>query len=208
MDKMYGALILSGGNSRRMGNYPKALLPVNQTSFLNNIIQTYRSCGITNIVAVLNPKLKNSIYSAHLKKIKKHCLPVYNNNVSKGRIYSIQSGLAHLSDCSHIFIHNIDTPNVSALTINKMIEASDTINAPVISPFYNNKKGHPVLIESKVANEIKKVNDYTKILKDILQSFHSYTIRVEDYGVIENINTPSDYLKYIEGIELTEIMSA
>lgn len=188
--KDYSAIILAGGNSSRMG-YPKPWLKDDDgLYYLQRIINTYKKCGIEDIVVVLNKKFAIGNWETQVKSVNEDAVVVLNSTPEKGRLYSLQLGLQQAQN-DLVFIHNTDNPFVKSETIYQLISASK--NNAITNPLFGNKGGHPVVINTEVKKEIIKNFHYYNTLKEVFNEFNTVYIKVNDEHVLKNINTPEEY---------------
>ena len=182
-------IILSGGFSSRMKKH-KALLPyTGDENFLQHLVNTYISAGVQNIIIVMNAAINfNGINQPNT-----NLTFVKNFHPEKGRMYSLQLGMNTVSETGYCYIQNIDTPFVSKNLIIDLYNNKD--KADYITPVFENKGGHPILVSPAVINEIKQTENYEFNLKELLEKFSRYRVQVEDNHCLININKPEDYKK-------------
>ncbi len=191
----YGALILAGGHSSRMG-FPKPWLRFNEgKTFLEQIVDLYLKCKIQRIVIVLNHEYYSAKWSAVIEKIEKSASIKLNHQVEKGRLFSIFTGLQEFKGSDFIFIHNIDNPFIKVGQIRKLQCHPNPEGVTI--PAYRGKGGHPVLISPKVSRHILGLCDFTPTLKDIFMKFERCKIELDNPNVLINLNTESAYKKAI-----------
>src|ERR1700690_2674677 len=91
--KPLAAIILSGGESRRMG-VPKALLPYRGKTFVEHLLEVTRHprVGVTRIVVGAHANEIREKLSAHADEI------VVNADWAKGQLSSIQAAIHSLPD--------------------------------------------------------------------------------------------------------------
>ena len=183
-------IILSAGLSERMNSH-KALLSYNKKeSFLLHIIKVYRGSGIKNISVIINPVL-----DSELRNDAYHGVAFIRNQFpERGRLYSLQLGLQTEPEIDYCFVQNIDNPFVTREIIEKLYQSSG--KADYITPVYNNKGGHPILISSRVIRQILQIEKFDLTLRDELEKFSRYKVPVDDDKVLANIDTRENYKKY------------
>ncbi|KAB2859304.1 MAG: NTP transferase domain-containing protein [Flavobacteriales bacterium] len=187
--KNTAAIILAGGNSSRM-NYPKAWLMINNTTFLESIINIYSKLGIHSIV-VLNSVFTENQWKPNLDSIKEKALIVKNYHPDKGRLYSLVLGLNELSTENAVFIHNVDQPLIELEVITQLYKNFEPNG--ITLPTVNGKNGHPVLIGAPIINEIKNHYNQYQTLKDVWKFFPKKKVEVSSDNVLTNINTIEEY---------------
>jgi molybdenum cofactor cytidylyltransferase len=179
-------IILSGGESSRMG-IPKALLQYsNNISFADQIIHTYCKASISKMALVLNHTI--TWQSPHFQDADAICIP--NPKQHLGRLFSIQLAFEKLPKHDFYFIHNIDNPFVNANLLTQLYSYNELADA--VLPVYDNKGGHPVLLSHHVMQHIAGVTDYKLTLKEILTKFKCKRIE-SPLSCLMNVNTPQDY---------------
>lgn len=193
MDQCYSTVILAGGNSNRMG-FPKPWLIIDNSTFLEKIVRTYRNVGITNIVVVINQLFSSGKWKDNIKLIEEYATIIENQDANNGRLYSIKLGLENASDSTYSFIYNVDNPFVSE-SILKELQLNVLSNGVTI-PSFNNKGGHPVIINKSVKEEI--INNYKNYttLKNVFSGYEKRYVNVKNHSVLTNINTKEDYISF------------
>jgi len=186
-------IILAGGESRRM-EQAKAFLKFDKTkTFVEKIIDTYVKAGINKIILVINAfaiHSENEIIASHLDK---KITIIYNRNPEKGRLYSLNLGLAEMNKSKGCFIQNIDNPFVSSRLLKKMIPLIKTDS--YVSPTFNKRGGHPILISKSICDTISTNDDSSITLRDKLEKFTRIVMPANEQVLI-NINTVEEYTKY------------
>ena len=186
--KSISAVILSGGDSKRM-NYPKALLKFDDNiNFLQKIVNEYSNFGCGKIITVLNSSLESMTVSVENSEI------ILNYHPDFGRFYSIKSGLNEIRNSEYCFIQNIDNPFINHNILDLLSE--NIYDADCIIPFFEGRGGHPILIGKKIINDILSKEENNLNLKDFLKKYNCIRIETHDEKILININTPEDYKLY------------
>ncbi len=184
-------VILSGGLSSRMKTHKALLKFSEQQNFLQHIIEVYQKAGMKKIIVV-----KNADIDFTDDGVNNDMVSIVNNYYSeKGRLYSLQLGLNESPNADYCFIQNIDNPFVTTELIKNLLTYRS--NADYVSPEYNNKGGHPVLISAAIIKKILHLKEYKNTLREELELFSRYKLNIDDENCILNINLPSDYQKHI-----------
>lgn len=185
----FTVIILAGGHSSRMGEPKPWIKNESGITFLNEIISSYVQFGISNIIVVLNELFTKEQWQKEYQIVNKKAIIVKNNQVDKGRLFSLKLGLTYSNDNYNI-IHNVDNPFVEYKVLNELF---NNINENGVTiPTYNNKGGHPIIINEKVKKEIiSNYKQYTT-LKELLLKFDKKYVAVESNSILTNINTKED----------------
>ncbi len=189
-----GALILSGGNSSRMG-YPKAFLRLDGQTLSEKLLSVYQAAGIVKPVLVLNACLYTDEWQPTLDNLSEKALLVKNDFPNRDRTYSIQIGLENLQAKTGCFIQNIDNPAIDVTLVGNMVQALKPDGYVV--PAYHGQNGHPVLVGSTVLAHLKSFRSADWILREELKNFEKTTIDSSTTNVLYNLNTQRDWSEFV-----------
>jgi len=189
MNKNCAALITSAGFSSRMG-CNKALLRFNDKfNFIEKIIDTYTNFSCSEIIVIINPSLSEVMYNLKIRNAKIIC----NHSPEKDRIISIKMGLEAVNNADYCFVQSVDNPFVNQFILEKMYK--NISEEAFIVPVYNNKGGHPVLLNKKIINYFCEPDLKIEKFNIALNRFPRKNIETDDKSVLFNINTPDDFEK-------------
>jgi molybdenum cofactor cytidylyltransferase len=89
-----------------------------------------------------------------------------------------------------------DYPLVSASTIASLASAHEEFPGSILIPFYNLRRGHPLLFPRAVLDELSG----GLILRDLVRQDPQRiaSIQVDDPGVLIDMDTPEDYQRICE----------
>jgi molybdenum cofactor cytidylyltransferase len=110
---------------------------------------------------------------------------------------SVKIGLKsiqHKADAGLIVLG--DQPNIEPITIKTIIDTYKNTKKAIIVPSYQRHRGHPFLIDKSCWEEILNLpQDMT--LRDFLNSNPQeiYYVNVEDSSILQDMDTPDDYLQ-------------
>jgi molybdenum cofactor cytidylyltransferase len=184
------AIILSAGNSERMGKH-KALLAFDKgTTFLQKITETYLLAGIEQVIVVVNSILFDTIKQGDYALSAKILL-VINDKPELGRFYSLRTGIKYLLPGNFFFFQNIDNPYTSEALLRELILHKD--EAEVIMPTFKGRTGHPVLINPSVIKEIIDARNSDLRIDLFLKRFGVIKVETSDKYILANINLPEEY---------------
>jgi molybdenum cofactor cytidylyltransferase len=187
-----GALILSAGNSTRMG-FPKALLKFdNEYTFIEKIIRQYQDFKCSRICTVVN--IENQyLYDEMKSDIRNSTEKLINKYPEKGRFSSLKIGFSAMYDMDYIFIQNIDNPFAGIILLESLLSQIEDFDYCV--PVFENRGGHPILVKNKIAKSAQNQPD-DSILKDFLSQFSRKNIKTNSAEILLNINNAEEFEKY------------
>ena len=192
---MLSAIILSAGESKRMGLYRKALLPVQGTTFLERILETLDQTEIDEIFIILG---------AGCEEIRRTVNPgkaqfLINEEWRKGQLGSLRLGISNISQKSEgVLFTPVDHPLVQRSTYRSLIDFWKSHRERIVVPSYNGRKGHPALFPRRVYGALLH-DELPGGARDILYRENEYvsSVEVPDPGVIQDIDTVEDYRRLI-----------
>ncbi len=191
----YGAIILAGGKSIRMGHPKPWLRGHDGISFAFNLVRAYKAFGCKKIVFVINDAFCKSPWENQINEIDQVAEVVKNMHPERGRFYSLQLAVNQFNSTDFVFIHNVDNPfiNLQLLEILK----SKTLKNMYTVPTIGNKGGHPILVSGDIIQQISKFQDHTLNLRNVLHQYIRNDVAVPWKGILANINTMDRYEEYI-----------
>lgn len=175
-------IILAAGLSTRAGTN-KLILDIHGVPVIERcLLSMYDYCS--RIIVVGGHKV-DDIYSI-TKKYPKIDL-AYNQDYLSGMFGSVQTGLRFLEG-DRFFLTPGDYPMINKTTYEEMLK----INDDIVIPMHNGKKGHPVLMNTSLVDEI--INDSNiNSLRDYIGKKGSTTLNVIDPGILIDVDTIEDY---------------
>jgi molybdenum cofactor cytidylyltransferase len=183
-------IVLAAGNSARMGRH-KALLRFDSSkTFIQKIAETYANSGVGQIIIVVNVELYKLMQESNIALSEKVLL-VINAKPELGRFYSLQTGMNLIAPGNSCFFQNVDNPYISEDVLGEIIVHKD--QAEVILPVFQNRSGHPVLINNSVVQKImlNKVSDIR--IDEFLKTFKTVKVETADSNILLNINSKEEY---------------
>ena len=187
-----GALIVAAGMSSRMGEF-KPMLSIGSISVAQRVVATLSQAGVSKIVIVTG--YNATMLERHLAG--NGIIFLRNENYKNTQMFdSVKIGLDYLKDkCDKILFTPVDVPLFTSKTV-RMILAS---NAALAAPVCEGIQGHPILISNHMIPEI--LNDCGEMgLRGAIErcSATLQQIPVEDFGTIQDADTPEDFSKLLE----------
>lgn len=189
-----GLIILAAGASSRMGKCKFLLPDRNEKPILENLLRAACEFDFANILIVTALKNAEAVIAIADAVAPETSSVIFNLRPESERFYSVKTGLFASGDIDYCFIHNADNPVLHIETLQKLYECRDT--ASVIVPTFNNKGGHPVLINRSVIEHICVAPVDSKLNVE-LQKSHVLRLEIHDPEILLDIDTEEDYNSYI-----------
>ncbi|WP_010259639.1 nucleotidyltransferase family protein [Treponema primitia] len=149
----FGAVIVAAGLSSRMGAF-KPLLPLGNSTIIERILGTLREAGVEDIAVVTGhnaEKIEQALGSCGFSFI-------HNGDYASTDMFrSASLGLDFMARRKRaVFFTPVDTPLFSPATVRLLAEhlqntGTEDPGNSIVTPFFNGRPGHPVLIGSEAA---------------------------------------------------------
>ncbi|KNF10210.1 molybdenum cofactor cytidylyltransferase [Gottschalkia purinilytica] len=175
-------IVLAAGMSTRAGKY-KMTLDIDGKCVIEKCIEgMYDVCSkiivvggyrIEEIIRVLNKYPKVEI--------------VFNEDYKTGMFSSVKKGLKYINK-DRFFITPGDYPLINKKTYKSMLN----VDADIVIPRYNRRKGHPILIKNFLIEDLLQDFKYTN-LREFVRTQGFTHIDIGDPGILTDIDTMEDY---------------
>lgn len=188
---MLSGIILSAGESSRMGGRVKALLDLNGKTFIENIIDNMSDISLSELILVLGAYSDEIIDRVKGYKIK----IVINDNWKEGQIESLRAGIRNLSsECEGVMFTLVDHPLVTPSTYKKLVDMWASDKSRIVLPSYNMRKGHPAVFPGFLFDAIlnrELPGGAREMLKENREIIRFVT--VDDPGIVKDVDTIEEY---------------
>lgn len=184
------AIVLAAGLSTRMGTQ-KLLLPFQEQTIVERVIENIRLSGIENTIVVLGSDAV--AVSAVLKS--EPVQLVLNENFREGMHSSVIAGVKALpKDAKAVLVFLGDQPFIPVKAVAAVAEAWRTSGKGIVIPLFQGRRGHPPLYDLKYRNELENL-DSGAGLRAVAQKFPEDIFEVETFcpEIVRDIDTKTDY---------------
>jgi CTP:molybdopterin cytidylyltransferase MocA len=186
------AVILAGGYSSRMQRF-KPLLPLNGSTVIENVIRNFRKAGIEEITVVAGHNAEALMQGVAGLGVR----VVPNSKYAEGMYSSVVAGIGALeAGVEGCLLIPADMPLVRPSTVTRVCNAFRSTNASVVYPVFQQRRGHPTLIASRLFSEIIS-GDGAGGLRALLAGHdtEAHEERVPDEGILIDLDIHADYVK-------------
>ena len=197
MKPQVDAILLAAGESKRMGPANKLFLEVRDKPMIEHTIDALSQANIRALIIVTSPV---NLQSFSPNVLQTHRV-VLNPDYQKGMTTSIQKGVEAASPgAAGYMICMSDQPFMQAaeydLLIQQFLKAFPQNPASIVVPFYQNRKGNPVIFSAQYRTAILEHQEMEGC-KAIVQKNKPHLIRVDmpSDAIVRDIDTPEDYGK-------------
>lgn len=184
---MISAIVLAAGKSTRMGQQ-KMLMPWGDTTVLGKVIRTLQDAGMDDILLVTNSDISPSVSHHPIRMM-------LNDNGDM--LSSMKVGLQTQKPSAEATLICLgDQPQIEERSVRCVCEAFVKSRSNLVVPSYQMRRGHPWLVARPLWEEILSLEAAS--LRDFL-NIHTNEIEyvnVETPSILQDLDTPEDYLKY------------
>jgi molybdenum cofactor cytidylyltransferase len=185
--------------------HPKAMLPYGDGCFLTVILAKLSQSGFGRPIVVLGREAVRirTVLNPGSAQV------VINLDPSRGQSSSIQAGLQEIEgNAEGALIWPVDLPAIGALTALEVALRFLSGNALIAVPVCSGRRGHPVIFRRSIFAELldlKPGEPARGVVQRHLAS--TETIDVRDSSILEDIDTPEEYLK-LTGVTIENALRA
>ena len=183
-----GAVVVAAGHKSSVSSF-SPMLPIGDSTVIRRIIITLKRSGIDPVVVVTGKQ--GDEVEKHIAGLRVICLR--NQNYGNTQMYnSICLGLNYIEDlCDRVFILPAKFPMFLPETIKRMMD----MDAQVVCPVFEGRKGHPVLVSSNIIGKLlnyKGEKGLRGALRQVDVDRCAWEVEVEDQGIILAVETDED----------------
>src|ERR1700737_3816042 len=174
------AVVPAAGSAERFGGR-KLLTLIDGEPLLDRAISALRGGGVAQIIVIVGPdadELQRDVNAFSDPRV----WPVVNPDPSRGMFSSLQAGMAE-AEGDALVVLPADMPFVQSATVAIPLDVVASQPA-IVSPKYQGKRGHPVILPPALRDEIRAA-DPTTNLHEILKRHPDLRVDVDvqDRGV-------------------------
>lgn len=190
---MIGAILLAAGESTRMGE-PKLLMPWGEgETIISHVAKCYLAAGLDQVIVVTGAFREE--VELEIGAMPVQC--VFNPRFAEEEmLFSLQVGIRRLkgTPAAAALISPADIPDVKVETILAITRHWHEHGGALLTPSYNRRSGHPILIERSVWADVLRLgpDETLRIFLHRRAGDRSY-VEVDDPAILRDVDTPEDY---------------
>ncbi len=171
----------------------KQLLPFEDRTILETVIDHIIQSAVDETLVVLGAnreEIEEIITDLPVKN-------VYNPRFKEGMLSSVQKGFASLpEEAEAVLVFLGDQPMIPSFVIDQIVRAYRSSDKGIVLPVYDQKRGHPVCIQTKYRQEVADLDPEIG-LRELIHNHPEDILEVEldSSSILEDIDTPKDYQK-------------
>lgn len=214
---MIRAIVLAAGASSRMGQ-AKAALAVGTTgeTVVARVVRTLLSAGLPDVTVVAGAHI--DAVRAAMPAFEPRARVVEHLGWAQGQLSSLLAGLAAVEDpqLEAILVTLVDVPLVRPASVAAIVHAWRQTRAPIVRPVDPStslrtspstslrtdgaRHGHPVVFDRAVFDDLRQADPAVGAKAVFaVHASRRLDVPVADDGAYEDVDTPADYRRVVEG---------
>lgn len=186
------AILLAGGESSRMGT-AKPLLEWGGNTLIEYQLAQLKEPPVDRLVVVLGHRADEVLPYV----CGSGAQALINELYTEGRASSLRLGAAALpDDTTAILVLSVDQPRPHDV-IARLVDVHRHSGSLITVPTYDEKRGHPPLLDGSLLPELREVNEATQGLRAVIER-HAADVNelpFETSAVLLDLNRPREYQK-------------
>jgi molybdenum cofactor cytidylyltransferase len=188
---------------------PKLVLPLRNRPIIDWTLDALSVEGVDRIVLVIHPAddvLRRVIAHrviAHRSEVEVAINPSPELGMLSSIVIGIDAALSRGS--SHLLVCPGDLPGLRPETVTAVIEHHRTSSAMLVVPTFQERRGHPLLIDSSLVPTVQSLDRQIGLRQITHNPKHPVLeVQVDDAGCLRDIDTPSDYRTFDQESSLSD----
>jgi molybdenum cofactor cytidylyltransferase len=189
---MISGILLAAGNSKRMGDKNKLLLPVKGETLFVKMVRAMENSKLDELIVVLGHDYKRMIPHCNSNKLKL----AINGNHLEGQTTSIKAGMQLINPSSDaVMICLADMPLITEEHLNTLISTYQ--DGKILRPMNEDVPGNPSVFPKALFTQILDCPDKDGCKSVITQNNQLLDVfESKNPAYFSDIDTPSEYAKF------------
>ncbi len=188
------AILLAGGESSRMGT-AKPLLEWGGNTLIEYQLAQLKEPPVERVVVVLGHRADEVL--PYVRSAGPDVVVVVNELYAEGRASSLRLGAAALpDDTTAILVLSVDQPRPHDV-IARLVDVHRHSGSLITVPTYDDRRGHPPLLDGSLLPELREVNEATQGLRAVIERHAADVTELpfETSAVLLDLNRLQEYQK-------------
>jgi molybdenum cofactor cytidylyltransferase len=183
-------VILAAGESSRFGR-PKQLSSFKEKTFIENVVETALTTGLSPVVVVLGSHLQE--IKPVLEKYNGLIAIIENPNWNEGQSSSIRVAIESITNsCRAAIFLLVDQPQIEPELVLALISDYFRKRSNIIAPFIGERRGNPVLFDKVCFDRLTSLTG-DRGGRTIFKEFGLTRLNWEDKRILFDVDNPEDY---------------
>ena len=192
---MISAILLAAGESRRMGEF-KQLLTYAGRTFVERCVDHLLAARTDEVIVVTGHRADDVRRAIGARPVRF----AHNQDYREGMSSSVKCGIRAVApQAAAVLVALVDQPQIDSAIINRVIAAYESQSPLIVIPTYEGRKGHPVLIDLRLCDELMSF-DPAQGLRQVIHSHAAEVLHLEvmTEAVLTDFDYPEDYQRLLK----------
>jgi molybdenum cofactor cytidylyltransferase len=192
---MISAILLAAGESRRMGEF-KQLLTYAGRTFVECCVDNLLASRADEVIVVTGHRADDVRRALGARPVRF----VHNQDYREGMSSSVKCGISAVAPQARaMLVTLVDQPQIDSAIINRVIAAYESQLPLIVIPTYEGRKGHPVLIDLRLRDELMSF-DPSQGLRQVIHAHTAEVLQIEvmTEAVLTDFDYPEDYQRLLK----------
>ncbi|MHA1448945.1 MAG: nucleotidyltransferase family protein [Candidatus Hodarchaeales archaeon] len=196
MNKQASIIILAAGtSSRTTGNKMLYKLKGNSLTIIETVVKTALNSESGPVIVVTGHE--GDLIENALTEFADRIILIHNENYRIGMSESVKTGIKkakeEFSDIPVMIIPG-DCPLVTETDIKSVLQVYHQKGMMITVASYQGRRGHPILFDSSLFDELLAIEEKSHGLKSITSKFHNELVETGNPGVLKDFDTDDDFI--------------
>jgi molybdenum cofactor cytidylyltransferase len=195
---LISAVILGAGLSTRFGA-KKQLVKFEGATLLETVVGRFLKSKVDDVVVVLGYAAEEIRTNSDFGRAR----VVVNADYAQGLSTSLKAGIDAVNPAAKAAVVALgDQPLISVRIIDLLVEKYMETGGPIVAPFYQRRRGNPVLFDKSLFSELRNIHGDTGAKASLERHADKVVkVQVDDIGVLFDIDTQDDYGRLLKTLE-------
>jgi molybdenum cofactor cytidylyltransferase len=195
---LISAVILGAGRSTRFGA-KKQLVKFEGATLLETVVGRFLKSKVDDVVVVLGYAAEEIRTNSNFGRAR----VVVNPDYAQGLSTSLKAGIDAVNPAANAGVVALgDQPLISVRIIDLLVEKYMETGGPIVAPFYQRRRGNPVLFDKSLFSELRNIHGDTGAKASLERHADKVVkVQVDDIGVLFDIDTQDDYGRLLKTLE-------
>ena len=195
------AVVLAAGRSRRMGQLKQVMAWGDGSTIIGEVVRRLQASGVAEIVVVTGRDREQveACVAAARRPDGPSVRTVFNPKFDRAEMArSLEAGLNLLpADCLAALVALGDQPQLSVEVAEALWQRWRETQAPVVAPFYQGKRGNPVLLDRATWPLVRDLPDDANPRQIFQAAGPMERVDLADDTVLRDLDTPEEYAREV-----------
>lgn len=190
-------ILAAGTSSRTSGNKMLYKLKGKSTTMIETVVNTLLNVDIGPVIVVTGHD--DNLIKKALVKYASQIIFIHNDNYNIGMSESVKIGIKKASEDFRempVMIIPGDCPLITETDVRDVLMVYHTKKSLITVASYQGKKGHPILFDNSLFDDLLAIEEKTYGLKSVTSRNHNEIVETGNPGVLKDFDFDEDFINH------------